>query len=198
MIDEVTRSNFPLQVLLEKGFAQADIFIETGIGDGSTLNYIFGSGSYKQIHSIEISAQSATPMIERYKDEENVSVHIGTSPMLLKEILESIQDKQILFWLDAHFTPCERVDFHFDSEYGECPVLFELRAIKEANLKIKPVILIDDSRFYKEDFWDKPESHLFKKSDWPRIEEIKAEFSDYKIADFDGVLYCVPYERFKI
>lgn len=101
------------------------VCVETGTCLGSTAKWM--GEQFEQVHTVEINEEFAR--FARPKLKENTTLHIGSSPDALKQILPGIADRCIIF-LDAHWGPM-------------CPLIEELKAIKE-HAKQKPVIAIHD------------------------------------------------------
>lgn len=114
------------------------VFIETGAGFGSGINEALLSG-FKRIYSLELSPTLLEQCRKRFEEVDNVQLLLGDSPVLLKELISTI-DEPITFWLDAHYS-------YGDTALGDCisPLLKELEVIKNHPIKTH-TILIDDLR----------------------------------------------------
>jgi len=109
-----------------------DCFIETGTywGDGITLAIQAG---FTLIHSIDIEDQ----IPPWYKHELTYYTHIGDSAEKLKQLLPELEDKKIMFWLDAHSSLLEGSEDNF-------PLEREIKVIGKFRKNKGDVILIDD------------------------------------------------------
>ena len=136
-----------------------DIFIETGTGLGGSLVYaleVTKEYPFSEYYSIEIS----TSIYERclHIPKEYPSHHIRllneSSVIGLEIILKDLNpEKNILFWLDAHFP---NVDYNFASytetknKLSRIPLEEEIRLIKQYRSKSKDYFIIDDLRIYED------------------------------------------------
>ena len=101
--------------------------IETGTYHGVTTQFL--SSRAPQIHTIEINLRYQTIARELLKDLQNIRLHLGNSPQVLKGILPRIT-QPALFFLDAHWG-------------GYCPLLDELSTMAQAGIT-RPIIAIHD------------------------------------------------------
>lgn len=100
--------------------------IETGSFKGWSTK-IFSSLCEK-VDTIEINSSYISEAIENLKDFSNVTIHKGSSPEVMRNII-SFEEKNLLVFLDAHW----------DSYW---PVNDELKVLYEKN--VQPVICIHD------------------------------------------------------
>lgn len=109
-----------------------DVFVETGtyMGGGITLAVLAG---FTEIHSIDLKDQIPPDYKHGLKA---IYRHIGDSAEKLNELLPELQEKKIMFWLDAHSQMTE-------GEQDSFPLMKELEAIRKSGVK-NAVILIDD------------------------------------------------------
>ncbi len=114
-----------------------DTAIETGTFLGDTT--LFFSLNFDHVHTIEGSEVVYRRARERLKYCTNVQCHLGSSEKVLRDILPSLQDKRILFYLDAHayYLDAERQGFHY------WPILDELEEISKTH-KDNCIVVIDD------------------------------------------------------
>jgi len=124
---------------------EQSIFIETGTYCGDMVNSVMHL--FSRVISIEYGATLATNAQRRFSDKSHVEIVQGDSALELPKILDSLwQDdrlKNILFFLDGHFSGGDTAHANLDT-----PIVAELKAISAANSKwgIDPmVILIDDA-----------------------------------------------------
>lgn len=68
------------------------------------------------------------------QNHANINFHEGSSPVVMKDILEKNKDETFVILLDAH-------------TFNYSPMLEELKAIKEYSNKNDHIIIIDDCRF---------------------------------------------------
>lgn len=137
-----------------------ETFIETGTLWGAGVDYALESG-FKKIISIEINTQLADKAKEKYSNEPKVTIIEGSSPVVLRDILPSI-NAPVLFWLDAHFPGA---DANLDAYKAELdasdnvPLEIELSIIKDRDCK--DIIICDDLWLYE----DVPQSKWGKFND---------------------------------
>lgn len=118
-----------------------DTFVETGTFLGRTLNNL--KGRFKELHSIELSEKYYNLSEERFKNNANITLYKGSSDKVLTEILPKHIGTKFVFWLDAHWSAADTAKGDI-----ECPLLRELRAIKDVGLINLPTIFIDDVRLF--------------------------------------------------
>ena len=117
---------------------QTDIIIESGTYIGAFVKRI--KSDYKHIHTIEIVESFYNDACVMFKNDDNVTCHIGDSPEVLRNILKDI-DEPVTFWLDAHYQG------GVQSDSSKKPLLEELKAIGEHHIK-DHIIMIDDVRMF--------------------------------------------------
>lgn len=119
--------------------SHAKNFVETGTYEGNSTST--AAAIFEHVYSIELSPQYHAHAMQRFINQNNVHLYLGDSAKMLPVLLNEIEGKTILF-LDGHYsggsTACGNV---------ETPILEELIAIKNSTLD-KPIILIDDIRFF--------------------------------------------------
>ncbi len=144
-----------------------DVFIETGTKAGDTLWE--AKDLFPVCHSIEINPGVFSAAVKRFADFTNVHIHLGDSRDVLPKIIDP--KRTTTFYLDAH---CEGSPSVVPEADTECPLLGELRAILAVRWGYIPVVIVDDIKMFKEEYWTDPESnhHLFKRNDWPTFHEI--------------------------
>lgn len=126
----------------------ADVWIETGSYLGDGVEKAIRAG-YQKIISIELSEHYYTITNNRYLSNKDVNIVLGRSYEVLPKILadESISEKKILFWLDAHYSMCGTAGIDDPN-----PLLKELKVIKQwteaAAVKLYPTIIVDDLRTF--------------------------------------------------
>lgn len=150
---------------------QFDIFVETGLYDGQTILSLHNYGFLKEVknvYSIEIEEKYINDFLSKNEDLKYINFVLGDSSVEIDSIIKKHINEKFLFWLDGHFSGGQT---GISNVAGECPVLFELKQIK--NNKLKPTIIIDDISC----------SSLY--GNWPNIQDIVNEVlsinEDYKI-----------------
>jgi len=130
-------------------------FIETGTGEGDTLAAILQYG-LKEYHSVEINEIIYNKCKQRF---HNISPNLlklynNNSYEALKEILFNIpKDKNIIFWLDAHFPGADSHLSAYGSEANDSiriPLESEIELIANIRKGCKDLIFIDDLRIYED------------------------------------------------
>ena len=110
-------------------------FVETGTGRGTSS--LAASLICRCVATIEIRENIYKTAYSRLKGAGNLKIWCGDSATLLPEMIEfcrAYSPDSWVFWLDAHWE-------------GACPIMHELKAIKEAKLQ-NCTILIDDVRLF--------------------------------------------------
>lgn len=130
-----------------------DVFIETGTGTGSTIKLALECG-FKKIYTLDISRMYEKSCNDIYTKEiqsKIVDIRYGDTIDILPEILKEVKNEKTLFWLDAHYDDSTKPIGKL-----ECPILVELKLIKNNNMLHIPTILIDDVRLFGDQtFWGK-------------------------------------------
>lgn len=136
----MSENTLKLEVL--KQFADNKIFVETGTHQGKGVEVALAAG-FEKIISIESDPDYFHRAVEKFKINTNVILVLGDGGIVLPQILEEI-NQQVTFWLDAHYSVGE--SFHKD--ISSCPILDELSAVAEHDIKTH-TILIDDMRYFR-------------------------------------------------
>ncbi len=113
--------------LLQKEY-HLDTAVETGIFLGATTLYL--SQHFDQVYAVEAFEQYHNAAKERLKSQPNIQFLLGRSEEVLKNLLPSLQDKRVLFYLDAH-------------GYQSWPILDELEHISQTHHN-NCIVVIDD------------------------------------------------------
>ena len=108
-------------------------FVETGTHLGNGVQYALDHG-FEEILSCEMMEDRYQHCMNRFKDNDNVSLWLGKSDVCFSEMVNKITEKSC-FWLDAH------------AEGGGVPTFEELDVIKTNNIK-DHTIIIDDIPIY--------------------------------------------------
>jgi len=123
-------------------FKKYPILVETGTYKGDTARIC--SEKFEKVYTIELSEELYKYCKEKYKNIKNIEFHQGNSPEKLKEIINKIKEKYILF-LDAHGSGGDTTFFNKYGRYGT-PILEELEAVKT---NPPDIIIIDDYKDYQ-------------------------------------------------
>lgn len=105
-----------------------NVAIETGTFIGSTTAAL--SLLFNQVHTIELEKDTFERALTNLKNFSNVHCHLGSSEQVLDQLLPTLDNQRVLFYLDAHWR-----------EYW--PLLAELEEIAETH-KDHCIIIIDD------------------------------------------------------
>ena len=92
-------------------------FVETGTHEGHSVQFALDLG-FEEILSCEFMTNRYTECMNRFSNNDNVSLWCGTSIDSLPGMLEQI-NKRSCFWLDAH-DEGGGVDFKASNRKGPC------------------------------------------------------------------------------
>ena len=113
-------------------------WIETGTYKGETTEFL--STICERVYSIEAQEALYHSAKKRLSYKNNIHLVLGTSEECLENVINSIKNDKVSFWLDAHFSKGGTFE---GSKH--CPVLEELDVIKKHLSKFNEInILIDD------------------------------------------------------
>lgn len=141
---------------------QIQNYVETGTGgilDSYGQNSLLQVSQLKienlKMHSIEILDRIYNEAVEYFKDNTNVYMHLGNSHDELPKVLDELDEKPTVFFLDAHFPDSYRDAYNReiikdDPDYIKIPLEGELRIICQKRDVSKDIIVIDDIRIYQE------------------------------------------------
>jgi len=115
-------------------------FVETGTYVGESTE--IAKNVFSEVHTIELSVDLFVHACQRFQHSQDIFLHHGDSPLVLKEILPNISER-ILFYLDAHYSGEETALSAVNT-----PILKELKVIRETK-KDQSVILINDMRLFQ-------------------------------------------------
>ena len=115
------------------------VLIETGTYLGDMVQAT--RGLFREIHSIELSADLYARAIARFRNANKIHLYQGDSAVVLPQILQTMAEP-CLFWLDGHYSA--GITAKGDRE---TPVMDELRSIFNS-WRVEHVILIDDARCF--------------------------------------------------
>jgi len=80
---------------------EIDAVVETGTFHGGTT--ILFPRIFNEVHTIEVDEVLHSQDSKRLKNHTNVFCHLGSSENVLTELLPSLTQKRVLFYLDAHW-----------------------------------------------------------------------------------------------
>ena len=168
-------SRFDLREIITN--TNTTVFVESGTlhGDGIAHALQF---PFQEIHSIEIIDDLAKQARARFQNNKNVTIHTGSSPDVLHNILPGINGN-ILFWLDAHFPGADSGHIKYsqvkDIEYSKnLPLEGEIKEISKRLDTHKDVVIMDDLWIYESgDFeWGDFDTHCKKSGHDITLDEI--------------------------
>jgi len=161
-------------------------FIETGSAGGDSAK--LSATMFEKVWSIELIKDRT--LIDDKPD--NVIFLEGDSVALLPSIVQELltlkgekEHQYVLFYLDAHYSDI----VPNESDYPECPVLEEIKAIAEYGEDA--IIIIDDARLF---FGSPPYPH--DPTQWPSVSEIFWLLSNFfpyhRITITDDYILAIP------
>ncbi len=116
-------------------------FIETGTFFGTTLKASLNY--FRYLASVELSVELYNKAKNKFRHYKNVHLYNGDSAVALTDMIRDLPDnKNILFWLDGHYSGGVTAKGDKDT-----PIIEELTTIFSMNLN-NIVILIDDARCF--------------------------------------------------
>ncbi len=170
-------------VELVKTHLSPSCFVETGTFRGDTLD--MARQHFAECHSVELSPELHSAAEARFANQPGIHLMLGSSPDMLMELSPTLQDRAVLYWLDAHWCSADNTA----GEDSQSPLLEEIAAI--GTLHPKSVVLIDDARLYLS---TPPAPHHV--SDWPDIHEIFLALiaigNGHRLAVFDDIIAFYP------
>lgn len=119
------------------------ILIETGTLYGDMVAAM--RKNFDSIFSFELSDKLFQMAVERFKNENNITIIHGDSGIELKKLMIRM-NKPTLFWLDGHFSGGVTAKGIKDT-----PIYEELTAILKSDNANQSVIIIDDARCFGTD-----------------------------------------------
>jgi len=157
-----------------------DLFIETGTYYGATT--INASQVFNEIYTVELSDYLFEKNLTKFKAYPSIHAFRGRSEKFLENILATLKDKKMVFWLDAHYSGGET---SFADKFT--PIIEEISAIEKSGIK-NSIILVDDIRYFYQEYAPYP----------PLVEIINLilEISDtYQFAVLGDTLIAYPSEE---
>jgi hypothetical protein len=134
-------------------------FVETGTFEGEAVASVLPL--FEEIHTVDLSEEFTAKAESRFHSNESVHVYSGESTKVLASLSPHLQNKSVLYWLDAHWCVADATA----GEHSQCPLLDELEAIAELNSS--SVVLIDDARLF---LCTPPKPH--DTDHWPEFDDV--------------------------
>lgn len=169
---------------------KAKVFVETGTFVGETA--AIAAHIFNEVHTIELSSHLYEKACTRFQRQPHVHLYCGDSAVVLPQVLNKLQHKAVI-WLDGHWS-CG------NTARGpvNCPLLFELAAIKESGI-VDAVLLIDDIRDFQEPLRS---THGTPYEGYPQlpdiIQAIRAINPSYRCWVFGDILVATSDDVFKV
>ena len=161
-----------------KDALNVDTFVETGTYKGQTSHQM--ARIFKNVFTVEGSEFYYKVAVQNLINAANVSITNSDSVSFLEGSIWNY--KPAIFWLDAHWCGTETAGVE-----NECPVIAEIRALKNIDLS-KSAILIDDARLFL-----KPPPEPHKIDQWPTLREVLEHLpKNHQVFVQDDVIYSVP------
>ncbi len=135
-----------------------DVFFETGTFKGLTA--FNASNFFKEVYTTESNQNLYNNFLQKFSHIKNIYPILGNSGEIMKFVINKLNNKKVIFWLDEH------------EDERSTPILEELKAIKNANLK-DPVILIDDMRFFQPKTIQELINKNYYAINYPTLQDIK-------------------------
>jgi hypothetical protein len=162
----------------------ATCFVETGTFQGGTAAW--ASTIFKTVHTIEWSEDLYKKYSAVLESRGNIKCHHGSSPDVMRKLLPTISKEPTIFWLDAHYSGGITA-----GETDECPLLEEIKVIRETMDLSNVCILIDDARCF---MLPVPKPH--DPNQWPSAHEVLNALDptgkEFFTVVFGDVFFAVP------
>ena len=149
-------------------------FVETGTGDGSSMNKVIDTEVLDKQYGIELDTELFSNLMKQYDGNENVIIFNGYSEDCMDAVLEELSEEPTLFWLDAHFPGADYGPAGYGDEEDlnkRLPMEAELKIMKEKRDLSKDVIFMDDLRIYVD--------RDFEAGNWPERSKFGANGYDF-------------------
>jgi hypothetical protein len=114
-------------------------FVETGTYLGEMIEA--QRNRFEKLISVEVSAELHARAVEIFKSRSHVTLLLGDSGELMPGILERLEGRPALFWLDGHYS-----GGNTGKGQLETPIAKELNAILAS--PAHHVVLVDDARLF--------------------------------------------------
>lgn len=165
-----------------------DIFVETGTFRGDAIERV--KPYFKEIFSIELSPDYYEQAKLKYQADSSIKIIHGDSSKALTDLVPQLVNRSVVYWLDAHWCVADATA----GELSQCPLLDELKAIKQLNKN--SIIAIDDARLF---LAPPPVPH--EVSQWPSIDQVvRCLFSlsnDHSLMILNDNIFFFPKETEK-
>lgn len=149
-------------------------FVETGTGDGSSMNKVIDTEVLDKQYGIELDTELFSNLMKQYDGNENVILFNGYSEDCMDAVLEELSEDPTLFWLDAHFPGADYGPAGYGDEEDlnkRLPMEAELKIMKEKRDLSKDIIFMDDLRIYVD--------RDFEAGNWPERSKFGANGYDF-------------------
>jgi hypothetical protein len=83
-----------------------DTVVETGTGIGETTSFF--AFLFDTVHSMEVDVGAFQKACHNLRSEPNATVYYGDSPDILRQILPSIKEERVLYYLDSYSATSSR------------------------------------------------------------------------------------------
>lgn len=166
-----------------------DVWIETGTYNGNSVQRALDFG-FREIHTIEVAPTTFENLTTTHPELcANTHVHryCGSSRHILPSIICGIQDRFVVFWLDAHYSggdQCER------DGISECPLIDELTTIAVASWQHAPLICIDDANMFVDALWITDHDRgRFTRAHWPGEQQLLDVLQGWKHEEHENIFF---------
>lgn len=126
-------------------------FVETGTGDGSSMDKVLLTEIVDNAYGIELDDELYANLAEAYAGIDYMHLYKGYSEDKMANVMDDIDNEPALFWLDAHFPGADYGPAGYGAEEDvnkRLPMEAELRVMKEKRDLSKDIIFMDDLRIY--------------------------------------------------
>ena len=126
-------------------------FVETGTGDGSSMDKVLMTEIVDNAYGIELDDELYDNLEKAYDDVDYMHLYKGYSEDEMVNVMDDIDEEPALFWLDAHFPGADYGPAGYGAEQDvnkRLPMETELRIMKEKRDLSKDIIFMDDLRIY--------------------------------------------------
>ena len=165
-----------------------DLFLETGTYQGDTV--ALARAHFAEVISIEHDVALAQAAAMRFAHDPQVTVLQGRSDQVLAQLQPQLQQRRVLYWLDAHWCMPDTITSETQPAEAHCPLLQELAALQ--HLHADSVILIDDARLFMA-----PPVAPHPMAHWPRLQAILVALQQlstaHRLLIFNDVLIFYPH-----
>ncbi len=124
-------------ILNQQKLYNSRILIETGTYLGDTINRV--KDSFEKIYSIELSESLFRRAKKRFSNTPRIFLFKGDSGKILGDVIKKTSGKNLLFWLDGHYSGGITQKGETDT-----PIIQEIKLIMESGCE-NSTILIDDA-----------------------------------------------------